>query len=142
MDTRRIAVGAAAGLAGGLVFGMLMQMMGMMEMVGMLVGRESAVVGWPVHLVNSAVIGAVYGATFGQAEQTWGRGAGFGLAYGALWWVLGALLIMPAVLGMPVFEIGETQIMSLMGHLLYGLVTGVAFTLGVRQAVGEPVGSH
>lgn len=117
-------------------------MMGMMPMVGMLVGRESAAVGWPVHLLNSAIIGGIYGATLGQLEHTWGRGAGFELLYGAVWWVLGALLIMPAWLGMPILQVGETQIMSLMGHLIYGLITGLMVTAGVRQALDEPIPSR
>lgn len=142
MHARRIVIGAVAGLAGGLMFGALMQMMGMMEMVGKLVGQESAAVGWPVHLVISALIGGGYGATLGQLEHTWVRGAGLGMMYGALWWVVGGLLLMPAQLGMPVFELGETQLMSLMGHAVFGLVAGLVFTAGARQATGELVSSR
>lgn len=92
-----------------------------------------------MHLVFSATIGAGYGATLGQADHTWTRGAGFGVVYGAIWWVLGPLLIMPAWLGMPVLQVDQPQIMSLMGHLNYGLATGVLFTAGVRQTRTEAV---
>ncbi|MGH3449311.1 MAG: hypothetical protein ACRDQW_01005, partial [Haloechinothrix sp.] len=46
--------GAIAGVAGGIVFGMLMAMMGMLPMVGMLIGVDNAIVGFLVHLANSA----------------------------------------------------------------------------------------
>lgn len=124
------------------MFGALMQMMGMMEMVGKLVGQNSAAIGWPVHLLISALIGAGYGFLLGQVEHTWARGAGLGLVYGALWWVLGALLLMPAQLGMPVFQLSETALMSLMGHLVFGVVTGLVFTAGIRQTTGELITSR
>lgn len=139
MDPRRIGIGTVAGLVAGTVFGMLMHMTGMIQMVGALVGQESAAAGWPVHLVISAVIGAGYGATLGQADQTWARGAGLGVGYGAVWWVLGPLLIMPAWLGMPMLQVDQPQLMSLMGHLAYGLVTGLLFTAGVRQTRTQAV---
>lgn len=142
MDTRRIGIGAVAGVIGGLVFGVMMQMMAMMPMVGMLVGQESVAVGWVVHLFNSAVIGAVYGATLGQLHHTWGRGAVLGLVYGAVWWVVGALLIMPLSLGMPALQVGQPQVMSLVGHLMYGLATGLVFTAALRPLGAETATNH
>ncbi|MEW5960888.1 MAG: hypothetical protein AB1801_24445, partial [Chloroflexota bacterium] len=56
-----IKAGAVAGLGGGLVFGLMMGMMGMLPMVGMLVRQESAVVGFIVHMLISAFIGATFG---------------------------------------------------------------------------------
>lgn len=61
----RLANGALAGIVG-VVFGMLMAMMGMLPMVGMLVGVENAAVGFGVHLVNSAIIGAIFGFLTGS----------------------------------------------------------------------------
>lgn len=133
MDVRRIGRGAVAGLAGGILFGAMMHMMGMISMVGGLVGQQSVAVGWVVHLVNSAVIGAIYGATLGQASQSAPRAAAYGLGYGAAWWVLGPLLIMPLWMGMPVFKVGPMETMSLVGHLMYGLTLGLVFLALVRQ---------
>jgi uncharacterized membrane protein YagU involved in acid resistance len=57
-----------------------------------------------------------------------------GLGYGVVWWVLGALIIMPAQLGMPVFMFNATAWQSLMGHLIYGLALGLVFAgLARRQ---------
>lgn len=120
----RAAHGALAGIAGGIVFGMLMAMMGMLPMVAMLVGSQSAVVGGLVHLVISAGIGAV----FGLVAPAVGLGAllGAGALYGMVWWVLGPLVIMPAWLGMPLFTFDQTALMSLMGHVIFGLVAAAA----------------
>lgn len=52
-----VPAGIVGGLAGGVVSGMMMQMMGMIPMVAMLVGSESVVVGWIVHLIIAAFIG-------------------------------------------------------------------------------------
>jgi hypothetical protein len=123
----RVAYGIAGGLAGGVVFGLLMQMMGMIAMVAMLVGSEAAVVGWLVHLAVSAFIGATFGLLFGAWAGRIPPAALFGMGYGVVWWVLGALILMPAQLGMPVFMFDTTAWQSLMGHLLYGLVLGLGF---------------
>lgn len=125
----RLVAGVVGGLAGGAVFGILMQMMGMMPMVAMLIGSEAVAVGWLVHLFNSALFGAIYAVLFGAWADRLGTGALIGLGYGVIWWILGALLIMPAWLGMGVFQLNTMAWQSLMGHLLYGLILGVVYAL-------------
>lgn len=121
--------GAIAGLVGGVAFGILMAMMGMLPMVGMLVRSESAVVGFLVHMVISAFIGAVYGVVIGRFANTTRTAVVGGVVNGIVWWVLGALIMMPLMLGMSsmVFQIGGDQWMSLVGHLIYGLITAFVF---------------
>lgn len=121
--------GAVAGVGGGLVFGMLMAMKGMLPMVGMLVGQQNALAGLVVHLVNSAIIGAGYGVIASRLSSRWPVAIVAGAVYGMVWWVLGALVLMPVLLGMTqmVFVIGEPQWMSLIGHVIYGVVTGLIF---------------
>ena len=127
--TSSILNGAIAGLGGGLIFGMLMAMMGMLSMVGMLVGSESAIVGFIVHMAISAFIGALYGLVAIRLPQTTGVAIGAGAVNGVVWWVLGALIMMPLMLGMSgmVLKIGGDQWLSLMGHLIYGIVTALIF---------------
>jgi uncharacterized membrane protein YagU involved in acid resistance len=122
---RSAGLGALAGIGGGIVFGMMMGMMGMLPMVGMLVGSESAAVGLLVHLAISAFIGAVYGAAASRFPNTAQTALIGGIVNGVVWWVLGALILMQLMLGMTemVFAIGTDQWMSLLGHLIYGLVT-------------------
>lgn len=56
----------------------------------------------------------------------YGRGILVGLGYGALWWVLGPLVMMPLMmLGMPLFSVDMTSAFSLMGHLIYGAILGL-----------------
>src|SRR6266542_2184943 len=92
--------GAIAGLAGGVVFGVVMAAGGMLPMVAGLVGSDSAAVGGVVHLVISAIIGAGFGLVAGGMSTSWGSGVVSGLIYGAIWWVLGPLVIMPTLMGM------------------------------------------
>ncbi|GAB3740283.1 DUF6789 family protein [Microlunatus parietis] len=125
----RLVAGIIGGLAGGLMFGVLMQMMGMIGMVAMLVGSSSVVIGWLVHLAISAFIGATFALIFTRWAARIPVALLLGAGYGIVWWVLGALLIMPARLGMPVFAINMTAAMSLMGHLIYGLVLGLVYGL-------------
>ncbi|EXF25766.1 membrane protein [Nesterenkonia sp. AN1] len=120
-----VSAGILGGLAGGLLFGALMAMMGMLPMIASLVGSSSAGVGFGVHLVISVVIALGLVVLLGHAFSSYGRGALIGLIYGALWWVLGPLLIMPLMMGMPVFVLDATALWSLMGHLIYGLILGV-----------------
>jgi hypothetical protein len=135
--------GAVAGLAGGVVFGLMMTLMSaptpdggampMMAMVGMVVRSPTLLVGWLYHLVNSAVIGALFGWLLGRRVHGYGSGLLWGLAYGLLWWVLGGLILMPVLLGMPAFAplmmapMVPVAVGSLVGHLTYGAITGAAY---------------
>jgi hypothetical protein len=136
----RVVYGIVGGLAGGVVFGVLMHLTDMIGMVGQLVGSQSVVVGWLVHLFNSALFGAVFALLFAKWASNIGSAIVLGLLYGVLWWVLGALLIMPAWLGMSemIFKFTTSAWQSLAGHLLYGLVLGVVYALFVRARNSHP----
>lgn len=100
--------------------------MGMLPVIASMVGSNSAVVGFGVHLMISIVIGLGLTVVFGARLLTsYGRGALVGLAYGAIWWVLGPLVLMPAMMGMALFAINTGALMSLMGHLIYGVILGL-----------------
>jgi hypothetical protein len=132
--------GIVAGLTGGIVFGMMMQMMSaptpqggqmpMMAMVAMVVRSGSPLVGWLYHLFNSAVIGAIFGWLFGGRAQSFVAGLGWGAVYGFIWWILGALILMPVFLGMPPFApllmepMRPVAMGSLVGHFIYGMILG------------------
>jgi hypothetical protein len=127
---RRIVGGVVGGVAGGLVFGAMMAMMGMLPMVASVVGSQSPLVGFLYHMFNSVIIGAVFGLVFGPLSHTYGQGALFGLIYGVIWWVLGPMVLMPLMLGMGLqFGAAFTppMLMSLVGHLVYGLITGLVY---------------
>ncbi|MFE9747887.1 hypothetical protein ACFYOT_23525 [Saccharothrix saharensis] len=129
--------GALAGLAGGLVFGLLMAGMGSLSMVGMLIGVENAVVGFIVHMVISAIAGAGFGALtrkLGAVPPVYAAS----MVYGAVLWVLGALIIMPLWLSVTadpmmsdmVFVVGGAQWVSLFGHVVgFGMTTGAVLLM-------------
>jgi uncharacterized membrane protein YagU involved in acid resistance len=128
--------GIVGGIAGGIAFGMLMAMMGMLPMIASLAGSDSAVVGFGIHMLISAFIGATFGVIFGPASRTYMTGLGWGLLYGAVWWVLGPMTIMPTMMGMGLqFGAAFTTplLMSLMGHLIYGAATGLVLAWFIKR---------
>lgn len=137
-NARTLTAGVVGGLAGGVAFGILMTAMGMMEMVAGLVDSGSVAVGWVVHMGISAAFGAGFALVAGWQASSAGRAAGIGVIYGVVVWVVGALLAMPLVMGMTPLVIGEPQLMSLMGHVLYGIITGLVYQwlASSRQQVG------
>ncbi len=127
---QRIIGGIIGGIAGGLVFGAMMSMMGMLTMVASVVGSQSPLVGFAYHMFNSIIIGAIFGYALGNQSHTFGQGMLWGLLYGAIWWVLGPLVLMPLMMGMGLqFGAAFTtpMLLSLMGHLIYGLITGLGY---------------
>ena len=146
--------GALAGIAGGIVFGIMMQIMTaptpeggrmpMMAMVAAVVRSDSIFVGWVYHLFNSALIGALFGLFFGSRVTSGGAGLGWGAAWGAVWWVIGGLLLMPVLLGMPplaplqMAPMRPVAIGSLVGHVIYGLITGLVFSRLHAGKQGSP----
>lgn len=122
--------GIIGGIAGGVVFGIWMLIQNMLPMVGMLVQNDSVVVGFGVHMVISIIIGATYGIIGTRIpNNNWGIVVGAGVVYGIIWWVLGALVLMPIMLGMNamVLQIGDMQWMSLIGHIVFGVILTVAY---------------
>ena len=124
MNLTSIKYGVYGGLAGGVVFG---AMMGMLPMVGSMAGIPTIWAGFLAHLVISAIIGA----TFAVLVEATGlpSGAGTGLGYGALWWVLGPLTLMPLFMGMGLGVNWNTAavaqaVPSLVGHLIFGGILG------------------
>ncbi|HEY2971609.1 MAG TPA: hypothetical protein VGJ48_03785 [Pyrinomonadaceae bacterium] len=56
-----------------------------------------------------------------------------GLSDGVFWWILGAQILMPVLLGMPPFAsvmmppMRMVAMGSLVGHLIFGLILGAGF---------------
>lgn len=146
-----MARGAAAGLAGGIAFGTVMVELDMLTAVASLVRAESIVLGFLVHLVISALVGAGFGLTVCYQRPNMGETLYWGLIYGTLWWFLGPLTLMPLWLtGELAWSIDGAQgaLPSLWGHLGYGIVTALTFvaisrdvepsrTVDVRGALGR-----
>lgn len=122
---RRALAGLIGGVVGGIMFGVLMAMMGMLPTIASMVGSNSPVVGFLIHIAMSIMIGLGLTVIFGNLLLTsYPRGIVVGMGYGAIWWVLGPLMVMPMMFGMPLFTIDTTALFSLMGHLIYGAILG------------------
>ncbi|MFN2502244.1 MAG: hypothetical protein ABR530_09550 [Pyrinomonadaceae bacterium] len=151
----KVVAGIVAGLIAGAVFGIMMQMMTaptpdgmqvpMMKMVAMVVGSGSIAIGWLYHLFNSAVIGAIFGGLFGNRLGGYGSGLLWGGLYGIIWWILGGLILMPMLLGMPPFAplmmapMRMVAMGSLMGHVIFGLILGLGLVWLRRREEGNAV---
>jgi uncharacterized membrane protein YagU involved in acid resistance len=79
--------------------------------------------GWLIHFIIGALLALLYAAVFERRLP--GGELARGLIYGALVFVAAQLLFMPLV-GGGVFSRGDGQLLtgSLLGHLVYGGVTG------------------
>ncbi|PCG86989.1 hypothetical protein CIB93_05460 [Streptomyces sp. WZ.A104] len=137
--------GAAAGLVGGVGMGIWMSVSrptmdtAMITMVAGLLGSTNAFAGWLIHLSIATFAGITFGVVLGQFAQRLAPAVVLGLLYGAAWWVLGALWIMPANMGMPVFQWNDVTASSLGAHLVFGLLAGATFA-GIAQAMGKRTG--
>jgi uncharacterized membrane protein YagU involved in acid resistance len=128
--------GALSSLAGGLLFAMVMAAVGAFSRVAGLVGSDSPVLGFVVHMVVSALIGMTYGTLFQRESPNFGSGVAWGLVYGLIWWFVGWMTLLPILTGRP-FDWSANaagQVMpSLIGHLLYGGATAFGYLVLERR---------
>ena len=114
---QRLLAGAIGGLAGGVVVGM------MLTMIGSMMGVESALVGFGIHMMISVIFGLLAGILLKFMPSCPGQGMLFAVVFGVALWVMGPLVAMPLMMGGAVFQITQASMMSLMGHVIYALVT-------------------
>jgi hypothetical protein len=93
-------------------------------------------VGLFVHLLTSALVGMTYGLLFRNESPNLGTGASWGWLFGMIWWYLGPLTLLPLVLTgecdwSP--DAASRLLPSLLGHLVYGAMTALAFLLFERR---------
>ena len=144
MNSTEIKHGAYGGLAGGVIFGAMMGMMGMLPMIGKMVGHPSAITGFLVHLVISALLGVSFAVVFHRFVHAASAGLGYGLLYGGAWWFLGPLTLMPLFMGMSLgvnwnATAASRMLPSLVGHLIYGTILGLSYAwLRSRKSQRQP----
>jgi hypothetical protein len=150
----RLGASVVGGLIAGVVFGTMMHVMmaptpeggemPVIAMIGQIVGSPTVNAGWLYHLFNSGVIGAIFGWLLGPRVHNYTSGLTWGAAYGFAWWILGGLVLMPILLGMPAFApltmppMRVVAMGSLVGHLIYGLILGGTFAWFYHGAHHHP----
>jgi uncharacterized membrane protein YagU involved in acid resistance len=120
--------GGLAGLLGGWVFGAWMEQAGFFPLIAGLVNAADLDTGRGLHFLISIIIGISYGVLFVQDTRTFGASIAWGMIYGFMWWVLGALTLMPWLLGAGIqwgLAPAQAAFPSLLGHLLYGITLGI-----------------
>ena len=132
MDSDKMRRGVIPGVMAGYAFLAFMGA-GMLDMVGGMIGAD-AFIGFILHIIISIVIGALYTGLFTEYVKLGNPLLDIvvgGLIYGVIWWILGGLIIMPAIAGGELLQISLTD-PSLFGHIIFG--HSLAFLVVIRDA--------
>lgn len=133
---RALGRGILAGSIGGLLFSLVMLQIGFLPDVASLVGMNSTLTGFIVHLIIANLIGMSYGLFFHRQSYDLGSALAWGISFGVLWWILGSLTLMPVLLGsLPQWSaaFAVESFAALVGHLVYGAAVGIiVFLLEAR----------
>jgi hypothetical protein len=129
------------GIAGGVVFGVLMQTTGALPGVASLYGLEGLTWAWVAHLFHSIVFGLVFGGivtgtNLRRYADSVTASTGLGAGYGVALWFVAAAVAMPlwmGAIGMDAPAIPNLDPMSLVGHVVYGVVLGAVFAALYRR---------
>ncbi|MGO9231908.1 MAG: hypothetical protein ACLQKA_22170 [Bryobacteraceae bacterium] len=127
---RAVVAGGLAGTLGGLVFGRWDssgEYYPLLAGFGELSSRRATV---SLHFAIALLIGASFGVLFQRDVRGYGSCMGWGLGYAIFWWFMGPLTVLRAAAGLPLdwsAEQASAVFGSLVGHILYGLILGVAY---------------
>jgi hypothetical protein len=127
---RAIVAGAFSGIIGGFVFGRWVSSGDYFPLLagfGELSSRSATIA---LHFGVALAIGITFGLLFQRDVRGYGSCMGWGLGYGILWWFFGPLTLLRLAAGMPLdWSVDQASAVfgSLVGHILYGLILGVAY---------------
>lgn len=130
--TRAILVGGLAGIVAGWAFGVWMGQEDVFGTIAGIVGSSSPRVGQLVHYFVATTIGISFGVLFQRDTRGVGSSLVWGMAYGMFWWFLGGLTLLPLFTGSPTSwtsAAAGAQLGSLVGHVVYGLLLGVLYSI-------------
>ncbi len=157
-EPRAWRAGAVGGLVAAAVMGVVLHgLLGLMPTIGALVGIETVLAGWIVHLVNGTLFGLAFVAIFDRAffddlAEDVGDCVALGVVHSALLGMITGGLLLPVsmalagatslpvpTLPIPGIDAGvEFAVVIAVAHLLYGIVLGYVY--GVLT-LGEPTDS-
>jgi hypothetical protein len=127
---RAIVAGGFAGTLGGFVFGRWVSLGDYFPLLvgfGELSSRRMTI---SLHFAIALLIGVTFGLLFQRDVRSYGSCMGWGLGFGIFWWFIGPLTLLRLAAGLPLdwsADQGSAVFGSLVGHILYGLILGVAY---------------
>jgi NADH:ubiquinone reductase (H+-translocating) len=140
---QHLLAGAAAGLTGGVVLAWTTHTQGYMPAVAAAMGLHQASGSVPLFLVAATLMGVGFAAIFRYQPDSYAAMISGGMLYGLLWWIVGPLTLQPLLTGTSLtwsLAQADAAFPSLIGHLLYGGVTGFSFyVLMTLYGRGGPV---
>jgi hypothetical protein len=128
---RAIVAGGLAGTIGGLIFSRWVasgDYFPLLAGYGELHAARITIIA--LHFSVALFIGVTFGVLFQRDVRGYGSCMGWGLAYGIFWWFLGQLTLLPLAAHKAIdwsADQGAAIFGSLIGHILYGLILGVAY---------------
>ena len=135
---RSLSWGAIAGLIGGIVASPILLATGVLPRLAGAATDPSTFRILFAHVLVSIVLGMLYGVLFRNESSSVGMGIAWGWLFGLIWWYAGPITLEPLLLtGQCDWSTDAVSYLlpSLMGHLIYGAVTGLVFmTLEIRYA--------
>jgi hypothetical protein len=127
---RAIVAGGLAGTLAGYIFGQWASAGDYFPLLAGFGALNSRAATEALHFAVALLIGATFGVLFQRDVRGYGSSMAWGLGYGMIWWFLGPLTLSALAAGLPLdwsAEQGSQLFGSLVGHILYGLMLGVAY---------------
>lgn len=127
---RAIVVGGFSGILGGMIFAGWSSAGDFFPLIGGLVEPHSHMATVLLEFAVATLIGSSFGLLFQRDVRGYGSSMGWGLGFAIFWWFLGPLTLFSLVSRTPVdwsAGNGSDLFGSLVGHILYGLVLGIAY---------------
>lgn len=137
VDTDALLTATAAGLLAGLAMGVILQTLsGELAVIGALYGVRTPVLGWLAHLFHSVVFSTLYVAirshtVVAEVTDTVPAAVGLAIGYAGFLWLGAAGILMPLWLNAVGISTPVPNLVaaSLVGHLVWGTVVGIAVVL-------------
>jgi hypothetical protein len=127
---RAIIAGGFAGIIGGMIFGRWSSAGDFFPLIAGLDRLNSHAAAVVLQFSVAMFIGASFGLLFQRDVRGYGSSMGWGLGFAIFWWFLGPLTLFPLASGLTLdwsADRGSELFGSLVGHILYGLILGVAY---------------
>jgi hypothetical protein len=128
---RAIVAGGLAGTLGGVIFGRWVSSGDYFPLLagyGPLNSSRATII--LLHFGVAMLIGVTFGLLFQRDVRGYGSCMGWGLGYAIFWWFLAQLALLPLAGHKPLdWSADQARLVfgSLVGHILYGLILGVAY---------------